>query len=442
MKKIITLLLLIVCACDANAQIITTIAGGGTSLGDGGPAIDGELYQPYSTASDASGNLYIADAGHNRIRLVNTAGIITTIAGTGVAGYNGDNIAATAAELKGPTGVAVDAAGNVYIADNYNNRIRKINATGIITTVAGNGSIGYSGDGAAATAAELDLPHELAVTPSGIIYIADTWNNCVRKVDAAGIITTIAGNGSYGYNGDNMPATAALLSRPYGLTVDASNNVYVADQGNFRIRKIENTGDIITIAGNAGSGYNGDNQPATAAILNDVFSVAVDGFGNVYLADEANFRIRMVNTAGIIITIAGIGVDSCTDEGQEAILAKLLAPLFVSLDASGDIYITDFGCGKIEYIRSTVGIKNVPESNEKVSIYPNPCTNDFTMNIAAGIVDQAEVSITNNIGQKVQEFSMATNRPKDIQINEPAGLYIINVRTATQVWSGKVLVHK
>ena len=429
MKKIISPLLLIACACGAKAQIITTVAGGGTGgLGDGGPAVDGELFQPYSTASDAAGNLYIADAGHNRIRMVNVAGIITTIAGTGTAGYNGDNIAATSAELKGPTGVAVDAADNVYIADNYNNRIRKIDATGIITTVAGNGTMGYSGDGAAATAAALNLPHELAVTPAGIIYISDTWNNCVRKVDAAGIITTIAGNGTLGYNGDNIPATAALLSRPYGLTVDASNNIYIADQANLRIRKIENTGNIITIAGNGGSGYNGDNQPATVATLNDVFSVAVDGFGNVYLADEGNFRIRMINTAGIITTIAGIGLDSCTDSGQEAILAKFLDPLFVSLDGHGDVYITDFGCGKIEYIRSTVGIKNIPQPQSATTLYPNPATNELTIKSVGEIKG---VEVVNMMGQVVVTSQNSKQKEVVFDIRSlPAGVYFVKVNGA------------
>ncbi len=443
MKKLITLLLIIVCACGAKAQIITTVAGGGTGgLGDGGPAIDGDLYEPYSTANDATGNLYIADAGHNRIRMVNTSGIITTIAGTGTGGYNGDNILATSAELKGPTGVAVDAAGNVYIADNYNNRIRKIDATGIITTVAGNGTMGYSGDGAAATAAALNLPHELAVTPAGIIYISDTWNNCVRKVDAAGIITTIAGNGTYGYNGDNIPATSAMLYRPYGLSIDASENVYVADDGNHRIRKIKNTGIIITIAGNDTSGYNGDNQPATAAQLNDPFYATTDQFGNVYIADPGNFRIRMINTSGIINTIAGIGIDSCPDDGQDAISAKLASPIAISIDSYNDIYITDFGCDRIYSFRSVEGSKNVTFKNDMVNVYPNPCADHFTINISTTIDEQAEISISNSIGQNVKELSMATNIPTKVQMNEPAGMYIINVRTATEVWSEKVIVQK
>ena len=216
-------------------------------------------------AVDASGNLYIADTGNNRIRKVSATGIITTVAGNGSAGYSGDGGPATSAQLDGPEGVAVDGSGNLYIADTCNNRIRKVSATGIITTVAGNGSAGYSGDGGPATSAQLSLPAGVAVDGSGNLYIADSGNNRIRKVSATGIITTVAGNGSPGYSGDGGPATSAQLNQPAGVAVDASGNLYIADSSNNRIRKVSATGIITTVAGNGFDGYSGDGGPATSA---------------------------------------------------------------------------------------------------------------------------------------------------------------------------------
>ena len=217
-----------------------------------------------------------------------TTGIITTIAGNGIAGYSGDGGLATNAELNNPYGVAVDSNGNIYIADTNNNRIRKVNSTtGIITTIAGNGTAGYSGDGGLATNAELYYPYGVAVDSNGNIYIADTYNNRIRKVNSTtGIITTIAGNGTAGYSGDGGPATNAQLNYPYGVAVDSSGNIYIADTDNNRIRKVNSTtGIITTIAGNGNPGYSGDGGPATNAELYDPSGVAVDSNGNIYIAD-------------------------------------------------------------------------------------------------------------------------------------------------------------
>lgn len=235
----LTFLLLLV-ASHTQAQIITTFAGGGTSgLGDGGLAVDCELVSPYGTAIDAAGNVYIADTYNYRVRKVDATGIITTFAGTGVPGYSGDDSAATAAELKWPVGVAVDAAGNVYISDGEVHCIRMVNTAGIITTFAGTGTYGYNGDNIPATTAELNIPLGIATDGSGNLYICDGANYRLRKINASGIITTIAGTGIGTYTGDDGLATATSINEPYGIAVDAAGNVFFTDPADERLLEIE-----------------------------------------------------------------------------------------------------------------------------------------------------------------------------------------------------------
>jgi sugar lactone lactonase YvrE len=245
-------------------------------------------------AVDSSGNIYIADTYNERIRKVSTSGIITTVAGNGAATFSGDGGAATSAELHGPSGVAVDSSGNIYIADTYNERIRKVSTSGIITTVAGNGTGGYSGDGGAATSAELYYPSGVAVDSSGNIYIADRNNDRIREVSTSGIITTVAGNGTWGYSGDSGAATSAELYGPSGVAVDSSGNIFFVEDGNNRVRKVSASGIITTVAGNGTGGYSGDGGVATSAELYTPYGVAVDSSGNIYIADLNNNRIRKV----------------------------------------------------------------------------------------------------------------------------------------------------
>ena len=303
-------------------QFIVTVAGNGSIgySGDNGAATSAKISNCYGFDVDGTGDIYFADTFNNRVRKVTmSTGIITTIAGTGFRGnagysgsYSGDNGAATSAELNYPYGVAVDGSFNVYIADFGNQRIRKVTvSTGIITTIAGTGTPAYSGDNGAATSAQLRYPADVAVDGSFNVYIADTGNKCIRKITTStGMISTIAGTGRLGYSGDNGAATSAQLSYPYGVTVDASGNVYIADTLNQRVRKITvSTSIIITIAGTVdGGGYNGDNRAATRAQLYFPSDIAVDGMGNVYIADSANNRIRKVTvSSGNITTIAGNG---------------------------------------------------------------------------------------------------------------------------------------
>ena len=277
-----------------STGIITTFAGTGDrgSSGDGGAATSAQLGGPYGVSVDISGNVYIADTNNNKIRMVTSAGIITTFAGTGTAGSSGDGGAAMAAQLKNPAGVLVDISGNVYIADTVNNKIRMVTSKGIITTIAGKGTAGSSGDGGAATSAQLSYPYGVSVGISGNVYIVEYVNNKIRMVNSTGIITTIAGTGDRGSSGDGGAATSAQLNGPKGMSVDISGNVYIADY--YKIRMVTSAGIITTFAGTGTDGSSGDGGAATSATLQNPYGVSVDISGNVYIADQDNNRIRRV----------------------------------------------------------------------------------------------------------------------------------------------------
>jgi uncharacterized protein (TIGR03437 family) len=301
--------------------------------GDGGPALDARLNWPHGVALDASGNLYIADTVNARVRKVGLDGRISTIAGTGVSGYSGDGGPATAAQLLGPFGLAIDSTGNLFIGDG--SRVREVLADGTIRTVAGAGTFGYSGDGGPAAAAQLTVPSGLAVDRAGSLYILDTENNRVRKVTPDGIITTIAGTGTPGFSGDGGPAINAQLGitngihgiEPTGLAFDGAGNLYIADDGNVRVRKVSPDGIITTVAGSSRSlGYSGDGGPATQAQMSFPTALAADQDGNLYIG-EGN-RVRKVSTNGIITTIVG------NDFG-------LVDPAGLAAGSQGRVYVAD-----------------------------------------------------------------------------------------------------
>jgi uncharacterized protein (TIGR03437 family) len=319
---------------------LSAVAGNGIAgfSGDGGPATSASFSQPSAVAVDSAGNLYIADYSNGRIRKVSN-GIITTVAGNGNSGFSGDGGPATGASLNGADGVAVDAAGNLYIADGGNNRIRKV-SNGIITTVAGNGNSGFSGDGGPAVNASLAFPNGIAVDSAGNLFMADTGNSRIRRV-SNGTITTVAGNGAFGYFGDGGPATNTSLYLPFGVTVDSAGNIYIADTDNNRIRMVSN-GTITTITGDGNPGFF-DGVPAPVGLVNLPQGVAVDSIGNLYVADTDNNRIREVSggTNALITTFAGNGTYRFSGDGGPATNASLNDPNGVAIDSAGNLYIAD-----------------------------------------------------------------------------------------------------
>jgi hypothetical protein len=340
-----------------------------TSLNDTHPATQADLYLPTGVAVDGAGDLFIADSHHNRVREVYgsgaNAGNITTVAGNGNAGYDGTATVATSTSLNLPGAVAIDGAGNLYIADTNNNVIREVNLTsGSIRTIAGNSTPGYTGDTGAATSAELNSPQGIAVDPAGNVYIADTDNNAIREVNAATqTITTVAGDptGVPGSSGDGGLATAAKLDAPYGVALDPAGNLYIADSGNNRVRKVGTTGYISTYAGSANSGSLGDGGLATSAELDSPLGVACDPAGNVYIADARNYEVRKVSAAtGNITTVAGSYTNSTYGDGKTpytygngqpgenytgngiATGAGIYAPYGVAVDAAGNLLIAEY----------------------------------------------------------------------------------------------------
>jgi len=374
------------CQAPMPAYTITTFAGNNTagSTGDAGAATSAELNNPYGIALDSSGNLYIADQINHRIRKVGTDGTISTVAGNGTAGFLGDKAAATSAELNQPAGVAVDSSGNIYIADTGNSVIRKV-AGGTITTYAGDYTLGSGagGDHGLAINAQLDTPIGLAVDAAGNLYVADTRNNRIRVVTASnGTITTLS---TLGVN----------LSAPRGVAVDAAGNVYIADTGNGRILKVAPSGSITvttTVAGTGVNGFSGDGGPATAAQISSPTGVAVDAAGNLYIADTNNNRIRRVSAAaGTITTVAGNGRSGYTGDGGASTSAQLSFPRAILVASSGKIYFSDVQNNVIRLMTPAAPAINGVITNSGfggfTSIAPGTFIEIYGSNLAADSLD-------------------------------------------------------
>lgn len=338
----------------AQSGTITTVAGDGTHAysGDGGLATAARLNHPFGVAVDGVGNVYIADNDNNVIRKINGSGVISTFAGNGTYGFTGDGGAATSANLAQPHGVAIDTNGNVFIADYYNSLIRKVNVSGVITTFAGTlDTFGFAGDRGLATSALLWNTIAVATDRMGNVYVADRNNHRVRKVDLTGMIVTFAGTDSAGHTGDGGDATAARLDAPTGLTIDNLGNVYIADVGSNTVRKVDvSSGIISTVVGTGTASYSGDGGPATAATLYGPFALTFDRMGNLYIADGVNNRIRKVDTGGIISTFAGSGTSGFSGDGGPATAATFRNPSGIAADSAGNIFIADLGNSRIRKV--------------------------------------------------------------------------------------------
>jgi hypothetical protein len=450
-----------------------------TLVNDGGPATQADLYLPSGVAVDGAGNLFIADSHHNRVREVfaagANAGTITTVAGDGSAGYDGTATVAKATSLNQPGGVAIDGAGNLYIADTNNNVIRKVNlATGTISTVAGTGAPGYTGDGALATSASLNSPEGAAVDAAGDLYIADTNNDAVREVVAAtGKIATIAGDGTGapGFAGDSGPAIGAKLNAPYGVALDAVGNLYIADSGNNRVRAVNTSGNINTFAGNGTPAYLGDGGAATSAELYSPLGVACDPAGNVYIADARNYVVRKVNAASeVITTIAGANATDIYVDGKGnftygngqngeafsgggiATGAGIYAPYGIAVDQAGNLLVAEYFdhlIRKVSANQATLffqpelwqnqvsspqnqSIENdgnatltfsavAPDANAAVASSGTTCTTTSSVAVDASCVVAAEfaptsTTLTNPLVGNVNLAGNTANSPLDISI--------------------------
>jgi sugar lactone lactonase YvrE len=310
-------------------------------IGDGKKATEVILTLVDGIAVDSENNLFISHRSKNRIRKVGKDGIITTIAGNGTAGFSGDNGPALKASFNFPAGLCLDQAGNLFVADRNNHRVRRIDPSGIVTTVAGTGNPDMGGDEGPAVQAHLNYPSDLVCDSKGNLYISDRSNNRIRKIDSKGVITTVAGMGPPEFGGDFGPATGAFLKYPFGIDLDHKGNLYIADRGNNRIRKVDTQGIITTVAGDGTHFFSGDYGPATRASLAYPTDVVADSRGNLYIADRNNNRIRRVDPLGIMTTVMGIGKYEYNGDNEIASETTLHLPFALALSTDGKLIIVD-----------------------------------------------------------------------------------------------------
>ena len=326
---------------QALQGIVTTLAGSGTQGFANGSGAAAQFNLPFGVAVDSSGTVYVADYGNHRIRQMTSAGVVTTLAGSGTAGFA--DCTGAAAQFSNPRGVAVDSSGTVYVADAGNHRIRKISSAGVVTTLAGSGIQGFA-DGTG-SAARFYNPSDVAVDSSGTVYVADAGNHRIRKISSTGVVTTLAGSGTRGFA--NGTGSATQFDNPYGVAVDSAGTVYVADAGNHRIRKISSTGVVTTLAGSGTRGF--ANGTGSATQFYNPYGVAVDSAGTVYIGDINNNRIRKITSAGVVTTLAGSGTAAFADGTGSA--AQFNLPFGVAVDSSGTVYVADAYNHRIRKIR-------------------------------------------------------------------------------------------
>jgi len=438
-------LMILLPSCIWAQGTITTIAGNGITqyIGDGWPATNYSLALPMGICTDGNGNVYVADYAISRIRRIDSHDTIFTHAGTGTMGYSGDGGPATAAQFQDPTGVAMDAAGNIYVAEEYNNVIRRIDAaTGIITTVCGTGVGGFSGDGGPAIAAQLSQPADVCVDRDGNIYISDKGNQRIRRVDGTtGTITTYAGAGVAGFNNNDIPATGATLSYPAGICADTAGNIYIADNGNNMVRRIGTDGIIRLVAGTGAADYNGNHIPASTASLAGPTDVYVSRRDNIYIADHGNNMVRVVNTDGYIRPLAGSGAYGFAVLNGPALDAVFIGPTGVCADDDEYVYIADGGNSAIHKVTPVYNAVNeLPEAPIRLQLYPNPSSGIFHLHTSYR--GSTTVTVCSVTGTVVQTLSTDTGET-DVDISaQPPGVYVVHIYSNGSTATGKIsLVH-
>lgn len=417
---------------EVKAQIINTIAGNGANgyTGDGSLATNAKLNGPDFICLDAVGNIYFSDSYNNRIRKVTVStGIISLVAGDGTQNFGGDGGLATLAKLDTPTGLALDGSGNLYFADGGNSRIRKINlSSGIITTVYGTGILNSTGDGGPASSADIWVPNDIKFDAAGNLFLAEPYK--IRKITvSSGIITTVAGNGTAGYTGDGGPAVSAQINIPLGIALDAVGNIYFADSYNHMIRKVTvSSGIISSIVGNGAPGYAGDGGLATSAQMTSPRGVFVDAGNNIFIKDAGNFRIRKVTfSTGIINTIVGNGTAGFSGDGGLATSAQIsnISGTGITLDAAGNLYFCDSNNDRIRKVAaSTTSVYESMVDVNQINVFPNPTSDQ--LNISGILNSQKLISITNVVGEVVK--TVETNGSQSLIVdvkNLSPGVYFI-----------------
>ena len=441
MKCFLSIFIFLLYSCLSYGQNITTIGGNGSAIhsGDNGPATSAGIIQPRAVAVDDLGNIYVGDLYDHCVRKISAIGIITTIVGIpGSFGYNGDNIPAVNAKLHDPFGIAVDKKRNIYIADAANHRIRKIDTAGIITTIGGTGTGGYNGDSISATSAQLKYPLGVATDSLGNVYVSDAHNYRIRKIDTFGFIYTIAGTGSSGSNGDNGPATAANVY-PNGIVLDGMNVVYFSDSN--MVRKISASGIITTIAGNGTLSSTGDGGVATAATLS-CEGIALGSGGIIYLTDYSHNRIRRIDNWGIINTIAGTGFCGALGDNGPATAASVCAATGVAVDTAGNIYVADLANQRVRKIyQHTVGVSLTFLSTiESISIHPNPTNGKFMLKVSSE-QEWVCISVVDRLGREIKRVNSTAAKQISITIDAPDGVYFVKINTPSGTETKQIIIN-
>ncbi len=444
MKKFSIAIFLILTSFEIiSGQNINTIAGTGAqaSTGDGGLAISAGIYDPKGVAVHPNGNIYFTD--NTRIRMINTSGIITTVAGSASAAFSGDGGPATLAGI-GPVDIAIDGAGNLYIADQSNNRVRKVNSSGIITTIAGNGTYG-TGDGGPALLAGLYTPSGIALDLAGNIYISE-YGCRVQKISTSGIITTVAGSNFCSHSGDGGLATLAGFDSPSGIAVDAAGNIFISDSPVNRVRKVNTSGIISTYAGDGTNVSGGDGGPATSAQISSPLGLEVDAAGNLYITDSGA-HIRKVITNGIISSVVGNGISSFSGDGGPATLASIQVPRNIAIDGAGNLFFSDEYNRRIRKVCYTnncpaivTGTNIFNKNADKVIIYPNPSNGIFKLTINDEI-QNGELIIFNLLGEEIYRKQIINGSNEIIMNSLSTGLYnYILLNEKDQIINGKLAI--